>query len=79
VRVLLVLILLVVGAAAIVAGVLYLTQPAHSLPTFFPGYAAHGLGMLKKHGYAGVAAGVVLVVVALAVGMTGSRRRGAFR
>jgi hypothetical protein len=79
VRVLLVLILLIVGAAAIVAGVLYLIHPAHSLPTFFPGYAVHGDGKLKKHGYAGVAVGAVLVVIALVVAMTGSRRRGAFR
>jgi 4-hydroxybenzoate polyprenyltransferase len=79
VRFLLVVILLIVGAAAIVAGVLYLTQPVHSLPTFFPGYAAHSLGKAKKHGYAGIAAGAVLVIIALVVGMTGSRSRRSSR
>jgi hypothetical protein len=68
-------ILLVVGAAAIAAGVLYLTQPAHSLPTFFPGYAAHVVGKHRNRGDAGVAFGALLVIIALVVGFTGSRRR----
>ena len=69
------IILLVVGVAAVVAGVLYLTQPANSLPTFFPGYAAHVVGKHMKRGYAGVALGAVLVIVAFAVALTGPRRR----
>jgi hypothetical protein len=75
VRGLVVGILLIVGAAAIVAGVLYLTQPAHSLPTFLPGYAAHVLGKHRNRGEAGIAFGAVLVIIALVVGFTGSRRR----
>jgi hypothetical protein len=67
VRRVLVIVLLVVGVAAIVAGVLYLTQSAQSLPTFFPGYVAHALGKHTKRGYAGVALGAVLVIVALVV------------
>jgi len=77
VRSLLVVVLLIVGAAAIAAGVLYLTQPAHSLPTFFPGYAAHVVGKHPHRGYAGIALGAVLVIIALMVGLTGSRRRPA--
>ena len=69
------IILLIVGVAAVVAGVLYLTQPANSLPTFFPGYAAHVVGKHMKRGYAGVALGAVLVIVAFAVALTGPRRR----
>ncbi len=69
------IILLVVGVAAVVAGVLYLTQPANSLPTFFPGYAAHVVGKHMKRGYAGVALGAVLVIVAFVVALTGPRRR----
>ncbi len=69
------LILVIVGIAAVVAGVLYLTQPAHSLPTFFPGYAAHTVGKHTKRGYAGIALGAVLVIVAFVVALTGPRRR----
>ena len=69
------IILLIVGVAAIVVGVLYLTQPAHSLPTFFPGYAAHVVGKHSKRGYAGIALGAVLVIIALAVALSGPRRR----
>lgn len=69
------IILLIVGVAAVVAGVLYLTQPANSLPTFFPGYAAHVVGKHMKRGYAGVALGAVLVIVAFVVALTGPRRR----
>jgi hypothetical protein len=77
VRGVLVGILVIVGVAAIVAGVLYLTQPAHSLPTFFPGYAAHVVGKHRNRGYAGIGFGAVLIIIALVVGFTGSRRRRA--
>ena len=69
------IILLIVGIAAVVAGVLYLTQPAHSLPTFFPGYAAHVVSKHTHRGYAGIAFGAVLVIVAFVVALTGPRRR----
>ena len=69
------IILLIVGIAAVVAGVLYLTQPAHSLPTFFPGYAAHVDSKHTKRGYAGIALGAVLLIVAFVVALTGPRRR----
>ena len=69
--------LLIVGVAAIAAGVVYLTQPAHSLPTFFPGYAAHVVGKHTKRGYAGIALGVLLVIVAFVLALTGPRQRRA--
>jgi amino acid permease len=75
VRRVLVIALLVVGVAAIVVGVLYLTQSAQSLPTFFPGYVAHALGKHTKRGYAGVALGVVLVIIALVLEFGPSPRR----
>lgn len=71
----LVIILFILGVAAIAAGVLYVTQASHSLPTFFPGYAAHVVGKHMKRGYAGVALGAVLVIVAFVVALTGPRRR----
>ena len=73
------IILLIVGVAAITAGALYLTQPAHSLPTFFPGYAAHAVAKHTKRGYAGIALGAVLVIIAFVLGLTGPRRRRALR
>jgi hypothetical protein len=79
VRRVLAIILLIVGVAAIAAGVVYLTQPAHSLPTFFPGYAAHVVSKHTKRGYAGIALGVVLVIIAFVLGLTGPRRRRALR
>jgi hypothetical protein len=65
----------IVGVAAIVVGVLYVTQAAHSLPTFFPGYAAHSIGKHTKRGYAGIALGAVLVIIAFVVARSGSGRR----
>jgi hypothetical protein len=74
VRRVLAIILLIVGVAAIVTGVLYVTQPAHSLPTFFPGHAAHAVGKHTKRGYAGIALGAVLLIIGFIVGLSGSRR-----
>jgi len=68
-------VILIIGVLAIVAGAIYLTQPAHALPSFFPGYAAHLAGKHPKRGYAGIAVGIVLVVVAFMAGVSGSRRR----
>ena len=69
------IILLIIGVAAIVAGVLYLTQPAGSLPSFFPGYAAHVASKHTHRGYAGIAFGAVLVIVSFVVALTGPHRR----
>ena len=74
-RVLVAVVLIVLGVLGVVAGVLYLTQPAHELPTFFPGYLAHATGKLQKHGIAAVAVGAVLVIVGVVVGLSGSRSR----
>ena len=68
-------VLLTVGVVALVVGFLYITQPAHSLPSFFPGYVAHGLGKHTKRGYAGIALGALLVVLAFILALSGPRRR----
>ena len=73
----LVAVLLVIGAAAIAAGIVYVTEPAHSLPTFFPGYAAHVIGKHKNRGYAGIGLGVALVVIAIGLALTGGKRGAA--
>lgn len=67
-------VLLLVGALIIVVGVLYLTQPAHSLPTFIPGYVAHANGKHPKRGIASLIVGGVVLVAGIIVGVMSSRR-----
>lgn len=67
-------ILIVVGILAVVVGVIYLKNPVHSLPSFFPGYSAHGKGHHHIRGYIAIAVGIVLVILAVVVRR--SRRRG---
>lgn len=79
-RALLVFLIGLVGVAAIVAGVLYLVVPAHSLPTFMPGYLAHATGKHPKRAYVCFGAGAVLIIAAIVIGMVGKpRRRGSLR
>lgn len=66
-------VIVIVGIAALVAGIVYLTQPVHSLPSFFPGYVAHGTGKHTDRGIAGIALGAVLLVVGVAVAVGGRR------
>ena len=72
-RSLLAVILLVAGVLGLVVGILYLTEAAGSLPTFFPGYVAHASGKLTKHGIAAVVAGAVLLALGI-VAASGRRR-----
>jgi uncharacterized membrane protein HdeD (DUF308 family) len=67
-------ILLIVGILGIIAGVLYLTEVAHALPSFFPGHTATGTGKLEKHGYAAIAGGAVLFIIGIVVLASGQRR-----
>ncbi|HEY2552083.1 MAG TPA: hypothetical protein VGI64_16065 [Streptosporangiaceae bacterium] len=55
-------ILLVLGILAIVVGVIYLVEPIHALPSFFPGHAHHGNGHHHIRGYVAIAVGVVLLI-----------------
>jgi len=66
-------ILIVLGILAVIVGVIYLKNPVHSLPSFFPGYAAHGKGHHHIRGYIAIAVGIVLIILAAVVGR--SRRR----
>jgi hypothetical protein len=54
---------IVVGALAIIGGVVYISVPAHSLPTFVPGYIAHAKAKHTSRGEVGLAIGVVLVII----------------
>ena len=68
------LVLAIVGILALVVGFIYLALPAHSYPSFFPAYAAHGTKHGTKHGIAALVVGVVLLVVAALIPITARRR-----
>ena len=70
-------VLAVVGLLAVIAGVMYLAMPAHSLPSFFPAHTklVHDKLHATKHGYAALVLGVVLIVAAVAVPSTVRRSR----
>ena len=57
-------VLVVLGILAVVAGVIYLVEPIHALPSFFPGHAARGLGHHHIRGYLAIAVGVILLILA---------------
>ena len=51
--------LVVLGIALIVIGVVYLTQTANQLPSFFPGHQAGSSHHHAKHGVAALILGVL--------------------
>ena len=56
--------LVVLGILAVVVGVIYLVEPIHSLPSFFPGHAAQGQTHHHIRGYIAIAVGIILVIIA---------------
>ena len=58
--------LVVLGILAVVVGVIYLVEPIHSLPSFFPGHASHGRGHHHIRGYVAIVVGIVPEVRRLA-------------
>lgn len=57
------LILMLLGIALIVVGVVYFLLPADQLPSFFPGHES-GLARIRlKHGLVSGGAGVVLLLI----------------
>ena len=70
-------VLAVLGILAVIVGILYLVEPVHSLPSFFPGYAAHSQIHHHTRGYIAIAVGVILLIVAAVAGR--SRRRDYYR
>ena len=66
-------VLVVLGILAVVVGVIYLVEPIHSLPSFFPGHAAQGQTHHHIRGYIAIAVGIILVIIAAI--LRRSRRR----
>ena len=67
------MVLAALGILAVVAGIIYLVEPVHSLPSFFPGSAPHGQGHHHIRGYVAIAVGIILLIIAVIAGR--SRRR----
>jgi hypothetical protein len=57
-------VLVVLGILAVVVGIIYLVEPIHSLPSFFPGHAPHGQGYHRIRGYIAIAVGIILLILA---------------
>jgi len=57
-------VLVVLGILAVVVGIIYLVEPIHSLPSFFPGHAPHGRGHHHIRGYIAIAVGIILLIIA---------------
>ena len=66
-------VLVVLGILAVVVGVIYLVEPIHSLPSFFPGHALHRRGYHHIRGYVAIGIGIILLIIAVIAGR--SRRR----
>jgi hypothetical protein len=66
-------VLVVLGILAVVVGIVYLVEPIHSLPSFFPGHAAHGKGHHHIRGYVAIAVGIILMIIAGVAGRSGRR------
>ncbi|HTO26403.1 MAG TPA: hypothetical protein VMJ49_10915 [Gaiellaceae bacterium] len=63
-RRLLAIIALILGVVLIVIAIVYWAEPAHSLPSFFPGHAAGSNHHHVKHGIAAFLLGVACLVFA---------------
>jgi uncharacterized membrane protein YphA (DoxX/SURF4 family) len=68
-------VLVVLGILAVVVGVIYLVEPIHSLPSFFPGHALHGQGYHHIRGYIAIAVGLILLILAGIARRSRRRRR----
>jgi uncharacterized membrane protein HdeD (DUF308 family) len=72
------IVIVIIGVLAVIAGILYFTEPAHSLPSFFPGYMAHKNVKHPRRGLIAVIIGAILILVGLFAALNGGRRRRTF-
>jgi hypothetical protein len=67
-------VLVVLGILAVVVGIVYVVEPIHSLPSFFPGHAPRGKGHHHIRGYIAIAVGVIdLIIVGISMGLSRAR------
>ena len=59
-----VLIAVILGVVFIVVGIMYFTQTAGNLPSFFPGYQINSPAHHMKHGIAALVVGIACLVFA---------------
>jgi drug/metabolite transporter (DMT)-like permease len=52
------------GLVLVVVAIVYFVEPAHSLPSFFPGHEAHATKHHTKHGIAALLVGLAAFAVA---------------
>jgi hypothetical protein len=62
----------VLAVVLIVVAVIYFAEPAHKLPSFFPGHTKHGTKVRVKHG---IAAAVVAALVLVGAWISTGRKR----
>lgn len=55
--------LVIIGALALAAGIIYFVEPAKSLPSFIPGHIAGSGVHHDKRGVAGVVVGAVVFII----------------
>ncbi len=60
----LVITLMLLGVLVMLVGIIYLTEPAKSLPTFFPGSGAPLQGRHTLRGLVGIIVGAALIFIA---------------
>jgi hypothetical protein len=66
-------VLAVIGLLALIAGIVYLSTPIASLPSFFPGASKTIHGYHNSRGLAGVIFAIILWVVAAGFAIAGLR------
>ena len=54
----------VIGLVLVAIGIVYWVEPAHSLPSFFPGHDAHSTTHHLKHGLAAFLVGLACLAFA---------------
>jgi amino acid permease len=62
----------VLAVLLLAVAVIYFVEPAHQLPSFFPGHTRHGTKARVKHG---VAAAVVAALLIAATWFSAARKR----
>jgi hypothetical protein len=68
------IVLIVLGALAIVVGIIYFAEPARALPAFLPGHLARVAARHTRRGLAAIIIGLVLLIAALLTERLGRRR-----